>query len=431
MQPASSSEDDDYSSDDDDDTGIVDRSIHSKNRTTASTTSNNERNPVSFDELPSDDSCLDDDSDSDNGSGSGGSSSSSVPSDDDSDSDAPPEDRSNNSNSNNINNDDDDYNDGNNNGYRTHETTEEEPSLAHRLDSKRNRGVVRNTYAGTAKIEALALARSRLHELKEKKKKKARKTAARTTNAAFFVDEHAAGDGTDGDGGDAETPPPVDRRERTGKKSRHAPTSASSLRSDYFQRGAPNLNASGVGVEVGANRYRPRDPRMEASTLTSATGANGVVDSDVFDQRYGFLEEIQDKEIAGLKERCRAWKLKGTKGTKKRRKMGLNFGEKSAEEDVEELERLMQERAERREDRLKRTARRSVNKKMKDEVASGQRGAFYLKKRDRKRMEMEAKFEELKKSGGNDALNKVLAKKRKKKRSKDASLMPRDMPFSR
>jgi len=423
MQPASSS------SEDDDDESSIEQSINSKNH--IATTSNKEHNPVSFDELPSEDSCLedsddDDDSDSDDesgGGGGGGSSSSSVPSDDDSESNATEDSNR-------------EVADGSEYGHHV-EAVEEEISLAHRLDSKRNRGVVRNTDAGMVKSEALALARRRLQELKEKKKKKVkqqeiRKNADEASTSFFLTDENEGSD-DDNEEGDNDKQQIDDEAptERPKKKSKHAPTIASSLRSDYFQRGAPNLNASGVGVEVGANRYKPRDPRMEASSLTSATGGNGVVDTDVFDRRYEFLEAIQDKEIDSLKERCKAWKLKGKKGTSKRRKLGLTFGEKTAEDDTEELERLMRERAERRESRLKKTARRSVNKKMKDEVASGKRGAYYLKKRDRKRMEMEAKFEELKKSGGNDALNKVLAKKRKKKRSKDASLMPRDMPFSR
>ena len=43
------------------------------------------------------------------------------------------------------------------------------------------------------------------------------------------------------------------------------------------------------------------------------------------------------------------------------------------------------------------------------------RGSCYLEKRDWKRMEMEAKSEKLKESGGNHMVNKALAKKRKKK----------------
>ena len=75
-------------------------------------------------------------------------------------------------------------------------------------------------------------------------------------------------------------------------------------------------------------------------------------------------------------------------------------------------------------------ARRSVTKKMKENVARGKSKAYYLKKRDWKRMDMEAKFEKLEKSGGDDMFINVLVKKRKKKGSKDISLMSRDMLFS-
>lgn len=400
---------------------IKQRSIKSKSTTRPPTTDHH------FDELPSEDSCLDDsddDSVQDESTGKHGgapvsssSSCASSSSDDDGD-DSSPEGH------------DDDDNDNEdeerkpNGSYGTLEA-EETASLAHQLDARRNRGIVRKVGASTKKSDALALARKRLRDLKEKNAKKKEKDAGRggTATKSFFVEEESDGESSSSD---AETRTENGRHPPKKKKSKHRPTTASSLRADHFLRGAPNLNASGVGIEVGANRYRARDPRSEASHLSTTT----VNDTDVFERRYEFLEEIRDGEIETLKDKCRAWKLRGTKGQKKRRRLGLTEGGGTAEGDAEELERLVRERAEGREDRLKRGARRSVNKKMKDDVASGKSGAYYLKKRDRKRMEMEAKFEKLKESGGDDAINKVLAKKRKKKRSKDASLMPRDMLFS-
>lgn len=68
-----------------------------------------------------------------------------------------------------------------------------------------------------------------------------------------------------------------------------------------------------------------------------------------------------------------------------------------------------------------------MKKKLREEVAAGKRGAYYLKKREMKKLELEAKFDQLRKAGGDGAVNKVLAKRRKKKMGKDSGLMPSAM----
>jgi len=55
---------------------------------------------------------------------------------------------------------------------------------------------------------------------------------------------------------------------------------------------------------------------------------------------------------------------------------------------------------------------------MKQQVESG-KGVYYLKKREMKKLQLEAKFEELRKRGGDKAVDKALAKRRKKNKSKD------------
>ena len=78
----------------------------------------------------------------------------------------------------------------------------------------------------------------------------------------------------------------------------------SSTRQDYFARGRPDLNSSGIGVSIdGANRYRARDPRTE-----SLSGHHTK----------------QETEIDILKQRVNAWKTSGKKGQKIRRKLGMN-----------------------------------------------------------------------------------------------------------
>jgi ribosomal RNA-processing protein 36 len=197
------------------------------------------------------------------------------------------------------------------------------------------------------------------------------------------------------------------------KKNKHAPTEASSKRSDYFKRGAPQLNSSGVGVEIGAHRYKPRDPRISEH-----------IDPGRVDDNYAFLQELRDNEISILKKKIALHKLPGKKGQKARRKMGLVQG--SLKEDQEHLTRLLQEKASYERAQLDRRAKQAVKQKMKENVAGG-KGVYYLKKREMKRLQLEAKFEELRKRGGDAAVDKALAKRRKKNKSKDTGFMPRDL----
>lgn len=202
------------------------------------------------------------------------------------------------------------------------------------------------------------------------------------------------------------------------KKSKHAPTEMSSKRRDYFARGRPDLNSSGIGVSVGANKYKPRDPRM--------VSLSGHLDADVFEKRYGFLDEVQDAEIEKLKGRVSAWKATGKKGQRARKKLGLTQGNYTLENDQEELTRLLQERAERKKASLVRAAKRSVKQKIREDVASG-KGVYYPKRSELRKMELEAKFEEIRKRGGDDAVDKAIAKRRKKNVAKSHKLMPSHM----
>ncbi|KAL7433351.1 hypothetical protein ACHAXH_005526 [Discostella pseudostelligera] len=205
------------------------------------------------------------------------------------------------------------------------------------------------------------------------------------------------------------------------KKSKHAPTEMSSKRQDYFSRGRPDLNSSGIGVSIGANKYKARDPRM--------ISLSGHLDADAFERRYGFLDEIQEKEIELLKSRVKAWKTSGKKGQKARRKLGLTSSGNatSLEADQEELTRLLQERAERQRANVVRAAKRTVKSKLRSEVASGKRGAYYPKRSELKKMEAEAKFDEIRKRGGNEAVDAAIAKRRKKNVAKEARSMPSHM----
>ena len=202
------------------------------------------------------------------------------------------------------------------------------------------------------------------------------------------------------------------------KKSKHAPTEVSSKRKDFFQRQkqAPQETfLNGLGVDVGAHRYKPRDPRMSS--------LQGHFNAGHFDHHYAFLQDLRTQEIDTLKKRIAAWKTKGKKGQKKRRDLNLTQSQSSLEQDQAELKRLMQEKAAVEREQVDRAAKQAVKKKLQQEVTDGKRGVYFPKRREMKRMHLEARFEELRKRGGDKAVDKAVAKRRKKNKSKDSGLL--------
>jgi ribosomal RNA-processing protein 36 len=209
-----------------------------------------------------------------------------------------------------------------------------------------------------------------------------------------------------GDDGDDET-------QSKKKKSKHAPAEVSSKRSDFFKRGAINLNESGIGVEIGAHRYKPIDPRVSS--------LSGHLNEEQFEQNFAFVEEIRNKEIAHLKKRIQARKVSGQKGQQMRKRLKISGG--SLEEDQEQLHTMVGEKSEIQRRKINRAAKQSVKKKMREEVVDGKHGVYFLKRKEKKRMELEAKFEVIRNTGGDKAVEKMLAKKRRKNKSRDAGLM--------
>lgn len=196
------------------------------------------------------------------------------------------------------------------------------------------------------------------------------------------------------------------------KSSKHAPTEASSKRQDFYRR-KPQLNESGIGIEIGAHRFKPKDPRISS--------LSGHLNIEQFEKNYAFIQEIREKEIATMKQRIAARKVTGRKGQKLRQRLGITQ-EGTLEMDKEELKRLQIEKAEFERNQIERQAKQTVKKKLQKEVAQGQRGVYYPKRKELKRMEMEAKFEEMRKRGGDSAIQKAIAKRRKKNKSRDAGL---------
>lgn len=204
------------------------------------------------------------------------------------------------------------------------------------------------------------------------------------------------------------------------KKSKHAPTEASSKRSEHFRRGVPLLDSSGLASESTgiANKYKARDPRLDHSL-------SGHFDQGAFEHNYSFLGDMQKQEIQRLKNQVAARKLKGQKGRRERRRLNMDSFTTTAEEDQEELSRLLQLTTENKKSKGKRDLKSSMKQKMREEIKSGKRKKeYHYKKKDWKRVELGAKYDELKKKGGDAAIDKLLVKRRKKNTGKDGKYMP-------
>ncbi|GAX15319.1 hypothetical protein FisN_8Lh396 [Fistulifera solaris] len=199
------------------------------------------------------------------------------------------------------------------------------------------------------------------------------------------------------------------------KKSKHAPTEASSKRSDFFATlRQTQIGGVGTGIDLGAHRYQSKDPRI--------SNLHGHLQEDHFQQNFAFVQDLSKNEIKTLQRSIHAWKTPGKKGQQLRRKLGLTGGTTSLQQDQERLKQLRHEIAEWERQEIERVAHRSVKQKLQDQAATT--GKFYFpKRRDLRKMQDDAKMEELRKRQGEGAVEKVIAKRRKKNKSKDASLM--------
>jgi ribosomal RNA-processing protein 36 len=147
-----------------------------------------------------------------------------------------------------------------------------------------------------------------------------------------------------------------------------------------------------------STKKQSRDPRFLPKV--------GHFNPSVFNQSYGFINELQDSELTHLEKE----KLK----TKNK-------------EMSESMEKLIQTMKSRKEARLNASKAQEIKRSWKKEemqkVSQGKK-PFYLKKNELKKMELIQKYKSLKDSG-EKAVDRYLEKKRKKKASKEKLGMPK------
>jgi len=152
-----------------------------------------------------------------------------------------------------------------------------------------------------------------------------------------------------------------------------------------------------------AGKRRSRDPRFESLT------AGKLVDK-AFKKRYSFL---YDEKLPEEKKELQA-AMKRTQSPAKKAELQAR------------LSRVTQQVKEEQMRRRKETAEKEAKAKERAAVAEGKR-PFYLKKSEKRRQELLAKYDELKATG---QLEKYMEKRRKKNASKDHRLLPSRRPMA-
>jgi ribosomal RNA-processing protein 36 len=298
----------------------------------------------------------------------------------------------------------------------TSTTQTQELSLKEQISEQRNQGrkltASQKETKRVAKEEAVKLAKQKLREQRYARERGAQKKHEKEEQDHTEIDS-----ATDGQ----------TKINRKKKKSKHAPVEVSSKQIDFYERGGrtANLGASGLNAEVLGlqDRYKSRDPRM-SEMVTSKSSIYKA------EQDYAFLDEKVEDEITLYKKRLKARKLKGSGGQRARKQLGIGgsgeeVDQQQAESDKEHLQQLTQQRAERVRTQSQRAAKFAIKQTVSTQVAEhGAKAVFYPKKRDQKDQLLAATYDELRKRGGNRAVDKALAKKRQKNAQKDHRNMP-------
>ncbi|PVD25465.1 hypothetical protein C0Q70_13121 [Pomacea canaliculata] len=175
------------------------------------------------------------------------------------------------------------------------------------------------------------------------------------------------------------------------RENKNRPTEISSKRKVGFLRKIP-------GISSGRKRVA-RDPRFD--------DLSGTFREDIFERDYGFLTDLKSQEKRKLHKM-----LKKEKHVEKKAKLRQLLNRMEQQEKVTE------------EKKRKKKLEKEWKQKEKERVQEG-KAPFFLKKSDKKTLELADKYRILKEKG---TLNNFLQKKRKKKASKERKRLPNLSP---
>ncbi|KAI0932127.1 hypothetical protein AcV7_000684 [Taiwanofungus camphoratus] len=190
------------------------------------------------------------------------------------------------------------------------------------------------------------------------------------------------------------------RKDIPKRTSKHAPTEVTSKRPVARKK-----------LATEGEKIIPRDPRF----LPLA----GEFSSKQFHSQYGFLSELHTEEMKTLKANL-----------KRARKLLASSPRDLREERMQEVQRL--ERAVKRaESMVNKDRREKVEEEALSKIARQERekrkegkGAWYMKKSDKKELLLRAKYENLAADGGKGAVRKAIEKKQKKDSQKEKKKRP-------
>ncbi|OXG14481.1 rRNA biogenesis protein RRP36 [Cryptococcus neoformans Tu401-1] len=243
---------------------------------------------------------------------------------------------------------------------------------------------------GQSKEEKLALMKSKLAQMQRSKGKAV---------AAPEIDSHRFRSRPQESDEESDSGPETTSSTKRGSK--HAPAAMSTKKQVSRKRQV---------IEV--PKPERRDPRFSS---VSAGHAN----ADLHSKSYSFLPDLLRQEFSGLKEAVAAakkaekncsWAEKPMK-TAERERLEVQMGQvrtKLVRTEKESTEREILAKA-KKEEREKRTQGK---------------GAWYMKKGEKKDLLLKARFETLEKQGGKTAVKKLVEKKRKKLASKEKKSRP-------
>ncbi|WVQ96029.1 hypothetical protein IAU59_003129 [Kwoniella sp. CBS 9459] len=249
---------------------------------------------------------------------------------------------------------------------------------------------------GQSKEERLLAVKAKLAQL-QKGKGKAINVVPSYGGSA--VNGQDGGSGSEGEDSDDDSDAPESASTKRGNK--HAPQAMSTKRQVTRHRQVVDL-------------HKPdrRDPRFSSVSA-------GTLDAHLHSQSYSFLPSILKEELSSLKqalfaaqkaERTCPWAEKAAR-TAERERIELQLGKVRT--------RLVRSERE--------TAERDVLAKAKKEErekrASG-KGAWYMKKGEKRDLLLKARFQALEKTGGKNAVKKAMEKKRRKVAIKEKKSRP-------
>ncbi|XP_031569284.1 ribosomal RNA processing protein 36 homolog [Actinia tenebrosa] len=171
---------------------------------------------------------------------------------------------------------------------------------------------------------------------------------------------------------------------KTKKKSKNNPLEISSKQ-----------KVSRIRQVVAVKKKVARDPRFD--------DLSGQLNEEMFSKAYGFVDEMKANEKKEIEK-----ELMKTKNAERKETLKML------------LKRMKQQEESKKKKKMKDEERRKRKKEEMELVKQGKK-PFYLKKSERKKLELAEKYKKLKSSG---KLEKYLSKRRKKTASKDRKHIP-------